>query len=106
MNCGDVLLQVVFPGEAILTDIALPVPAFLLLWLSVLAEGDTACCDDGLVGDCVAERDAGVFVLAVQRRRVELVLLFGGSASLVKSGNVILERRDALENLEVKEGKM
>ena len=67
VNCSDMLLQVVFPCEAILADVTLPVTALLLLWLPVLAKCDASSCDYRLVGDGIAKANAGVFVLAVQR---------------------------------------
>lgn len=94
-----VLLQVVLSGEPVLADVALPVPALLLLQPAVLAEGDAAARDDGLVGDGVAEGDPAVLVFAVQGRWVRLPLLFGVGALLVHAGDVALQRHDAAVNL-------
>ena len=42
VNGGNVLLKVILPSEPVLADVALPVPALLLLRLAVFAEGDDA----------------------------------------------------------------
>jgi hypothetical protein len=90
VDSGDVLLKVIFSREPVLADVTLPVSALLFLRLAVFAESYAAPCNDGLIGDGVAERDAGVLVLAVESRGVELVLLFGGAGRLMEGSDVSL----------------